>query len=144
MANRHLSRSIALQALFEWDFPVSSPTGRSSAKKFSEIIDRLVGEFGEGAEKDFIDKLAKGILKKREVLDTIIAKAAKDWPLDQTPLVDRNVLRLGLYELLFASKEEVPARVAINEAIELAKSFGGERSGKFINGVLGTIYKEMG
>lgn len=144
MANRHLSRSIALQALFEWDFPVSSPTGRSSAKNFSDIVNRLVTEFGEGAEKDFIIKLAKGVLKKKKVLDEIIAKAARDWPLEQTPLVDRNVLRLGLYELLFAKKEEVPARVAINEAIELAKSFGGERSGKFINGVLGTIYKEMG
>src|SRR3989344_307115 len=138
MANRHLSRSIALQALFEWDFITAHKN------KVDEVVLRLINEFGEGAEKEFIVKLVRGILKKREVLDTIIAKAAKDWPLDQTPLVDRNVLRLGLYELLFASKEEVPARVAINEAIELAKSFGGERSGKFINGVLGTIYKEMG
>ena len=145
MAHRHLSRSIALQSLFEWDFSHAKPGSGKLDKKFDEVLERNVVEFGEdGAEKDFIRKLAKGVLRRRDTLDEIIAKAARDWPLEQTPLVDRNVLRIGLFELLFADKEEVPARVAINEAIELAKSFGGERSGKFINGVLGTIYKEMG
>jgi N utilization substance protein B len=106
---------------------------------------RNISEYGVGgSEKDFISKLTKGVITKRDTLDAIISKAARDWPLLQTPLVDRNVLRIGLYELLYANHEEVPARVAINEAIELAKSYGGERSGKFINGVLGTIYKEMG
>ena len=139
MAKRHVSRSIALQSLFEWDFY----DGKKD--KIEEILARNIDEFGDGvAERDFIKKLAKGVIVKREILDEIIAKAARDWPLLQTPLVDRNVLRIGLFELLFAKKEEVPARVAINEAIELAKSFGGERSGKFVNGVLGTIYKEMG
>lgn len=139
MANRHLSRGIALQSLFEWDF------SDSKTKKISEIISRNIAEFGnDGAEKAFVGKLVVGVLKKKDLLDEIIAKAARDWPLLQTPLVDRNVLRIGLFELLFAEKDEVPARVAINEAIELAKSFGGERSGKFVNGVLGTIYKEMG
>ena len=139
MAHRHLSRGIALQSLFEWDF--------RAAKKdeINAILARNIVEFGEeGAEKDFIIKLTKGVMARRDTLDAIIAKAARDWPLEQTPLVDRNVLRIGLYELLYSKKDEVPARVAINEAIELAKSFGGERSGKFINGVLGTIYKEMG
>ncbi|MEK7535953.1 MAG: transcription antitermination factor NusB [Patescibacteria group bacterium] len=139
MAHRHLSRGIALQSLFEWDFY----DGKKD--KIDAILARNILEFGEdGAEKDFIVRLTKGVLKKRETLDEIITKAARDWPLLQTPLVDRNVLRIGLFELIFAKKDEVPARVAINEAIELAKSFGGERSGKFINGVLGTIYKEMG
>jgi len=139
MAHRHLSRGIALQSLFEWDFTTAAK------KNINDILARNITEFGEeGAEKDFIIKLTKGVLKKRDTLDEIIAKAARDWPLHQTPLVDRNVLRIGLFELIFAKKEEVPARVAINEAIELAKSFGGERSGKFVNGVLGTIYKEMG
>ncbi|HEY4504371.1 MAG TPA: transcription antitermination factor NusB [Candidatus Paceibacterota bacterium] len=154
MAQRHLSRSIALQSLFEWDFFVSSgETQRKiSNKNFEDILERNMGEFGNnlldqkigGAERDFTRKLALGVLKKRDSLDVIITKAARDWPLAQTPLVDRNVLRIGLYELLFANKDEVPERVAINEAIELGKSFGGERSGKFVNGVLGTIYKEMG
>lgn len=144
MANRHLSRSIALQSLFERDFRAIVDT-----KQFNIVIDRNINEYGSGAdgggaEKEFAKRLALGVVKKCETLDGIIAKAARDWPLEQTPLVDRNVLRIGLYELLFANKDEVPARVAINEAIELAKSFGGERSGKFVNGVLGTIYKEMG
>ena len=94
MANRHLSRSIALQALFEWDFITAHKN------KVDEVVLRLINEFGEGAEKEFIVKLVRGILKKREVLDTIIAKAAKDWPLDQTPLVDRNVFKLCFFKLL--------------------------------------------
>ena len=77
-------------------------------------------------------------------IDKIIEKSAPEWPIEQITIVDRNVLRIGLYELLYANKEEVPPKVAINEAIELAKSFGGESSGKFINGVLGTVYKEIG
>ena len=74
----------------------------------------------------------------------IITKAAPDWPIDKISLADRNVLRIGLYELIFADKAEVPAKVAINEAIEMGKTFGGDNSGKFINGVLGFVYKEMG
>ncbi len=144
MAHRHLSRGIALQALFEWDF-YPPDIYKDRKQDINLIIERLVDEYkDESPEKQFIGKLVKGVQAKRTTLDAIIAKAARDWPLDQTPLVDRNVLRIGLYELLYASKDEVPARVAINEAIELAKSFGGERSGKFVNGVLGTIYKEMG
>ena len=139
MANRHLARSIALQSLFEWDF-----RGRRPAE-LGELISRNVKEFGPGIREDnFVKNLVKGVIAKMETLDSIIEKAARDCPIDKTPLVDRNVLRLGLYELLFAPKNEVPARVALNEAIELAQSFAGVKSGKFINGVLGTIYKEMG
>jgi len=84
------------------------------------------------------------VLKKEKVVDEIIEKAAPDWPIDKISVVDRNILRIGLTELLFGDRSEVPPKVAINEAIELAKTFGGENSGKFINGVLGAVYKEIG
>ncbi|MEK7503749.1 MAG: transcription antitermination factor NusB, partial [Patescibacteria group bacterium] len=87
--------------------------------------------------------LIKGVCKHLSQIDKIIEKAAPEWPLDQITIVDRNVLRIGLFELLYSNKEEVPPKVAINEAIELAKTFGGESSGKFINGVLGTVFKEI-
>ena len=88
-------------------------------------------------------KLAKGVLAHRPQIDEIIKKSAPEWPIEQITIVDRNVLRIGIYELLFGDKNEVPPKVAINEAIELAKSYGGESSGRFVNGVLGTIYREM-
>lgn len=139
MANRHLSRSIVLQSLFEWDFKGCNNSD------IEGIIEYNVYEFAPGLEgTNFICTLAKGILKKRNKLDKIIEKAAPEWPLEQISIVDRNVLRIGLYELLFGNKREVPAKVAINEAIELAKTFGGDSSGKFVNGVLGTVYKEVG
>lgn len=106
---------------------------------------RIAAEFGSGLDDiNFLVTLVNGVLAKQEKLDRIIEKAAPDWPLPQIAVVDRNVLRLGLYELLFTAKDEVPARVAINEAIELAKTFGGDGSGRFVNGVLGAVYKEMG
>ncbi len=139
MANRHLSRSVVLQALFEWDF-----CGKKDATS-SVIIERDAKEFAPGvADVSFMDELMKGILAKHGELDDIISKAAPEWPIDKISPIDRNVLRLGLYELLFADREEVPAKVAINEAIELAKTFGGETSGRFVNGVLGAVYKELG
>lgn len=139
MANRHLSRSIVLQSLFEWDFKGCNNSD------IEGIIEYNIYEFAPGLEgTDFICTLAKGILKKKNKLDKIIEKAAPEWPLEQISIVDRNVLRIGLYELLFGNKKEVPAKVAINEAIELAKTFGGDSSGKFVNGVLGTVYKEVG
>lgn len=139
MANRHLSRSLAMQALFEWDF---RGYGNDLAPALAE---RVIEEFAPGLpDKKFAIDLIISVIKHQDKLDTIIEKAAPDWPLSQIAVVDRNVLRLGLYELLFADKGEVPARVAINEAIELAKTFGGEGSGRFVNGVLGAVYKEMG
>lgn len=139
MANRHLARSIVLQTLFEWDF-----NGRDNSK-LREILHKNVEEFGPGlTDFSFIESLLESVINKIDAMDSIITKAAPEWPIDRISIIDRNVLRMGLYELIFVDKEEVPAKVAINEAIELAKTFGGESSGKFINGVLGTIYKEMG
>ncbi len=139
MANRHLSRSIVLQTLFEWDF--------NGAKEvpLKEAAERNLKEFAPGLEDDiFVLSLLELVIKKRSVIDEIIEKAAPDWPLDKISVVDRNILRIGLTELLFGDRKQVPPKVAINEAIELAKSFGGENSGKFINGVLGAVYKEIG
>ena len=139
MANRHLSRSIVLQSLYEWDF------GEKSREEAKEILDRNVEEFAPGmGDYTFIEGLFEGALEKKQDLDQVIEKAAPDWPLDKIAIVDRNILRIGLYELLFGDRSEVPPKVAINEAIELAKSFGGETSGRFVNGVLGAVYKEMG
>lgn len=140
MANRHLSRSVALQTLFEWDF-----NGRVSIDDIVPILRRDVEEFANGtSDEPFIQALVEGVVKKQPDLDRIIEKAAPDWPLEKIANVDRNVLRIGLYELLFADRSQVPPKVAINEAIELAKTFGGETSGKFVNGVLGAVYKELG
>jgi N utilization substance protein B len=139
MANRHLSRSVVLQSLFEWDF-----RGRHN-EDIKETITRISKEFAPGmSDFSFVQELTDNILAKVNDLDEVITKAAPDWPLDKISVIDRNILRIGLYELLFANRDEVPAKVAINEAIELAKSFGGENSGKFVNGVLGSVYKELG
>lgn len=139
MANRHLSRSIVLQSLFEWDFRSLNDSA------IIEILQKNTDEFAPGmGDFSFVKNLGDGVIKKRKDLDTIIEKAAPEWPIDKIAMVDRNVLRIGLYELLFGDRKEVPAKVAINEAIELAKSFGGETSGKFVNGVLGAVYKELG
>ncbi|MEK7646827.1 MAG: transcription antitermination factor NusB [Patescibacteria group bacterium] len=139
MANRHLSRSVALQTLFEWDF-----NGKLDSR-IGEILERNLKEFAPGMESDnFAAELINGILQKKSQIDSIIEKAAPEWPMEQIAVVDRNALRIGLYELLFGNRDEVPPKVAINEAIELAKTFGGDSSGKFVNGVLGTVYREIG
>ncbi len=147
MANRHLSRSIVLQTLFEVDF--DNKKGEEKTKKTKESLEdvlvRNTQEFAPGmSDFSFMKRLLDTITAKRSELDDIIVKAAPDWPIDKISVVDRNVLRLGLSELLFADRSEVPAKVAINEAIELAKTFGGENSGRFVNGVLGAVYKELG
>jgi N utilization substance protein B len=137
MASRHLSRSIVLQSLYEWDFYNKKPA-------LKNIVERNIKDFGPGLEEvDFIWQLSKGIEKHINELDKIIEKAAPEWPIAQISMIDRNVLRIGLFELLHANKEEVPPKVAINEAIELAKTFSGQTSGKFVNGVLGTVYKQL-
>lgn len=138
MGNRHLSRSIALQSLYEWDF-----WGKDGGK-LKEITEKNVKEFAPGAsETDFVDRLIGQVVSHIDDINAIIERCAPEWPIDQITIIDRNVLRLGIAELLYSDKSEVPPKVAINEAIELAKTFGGESSGKFVNGVLGTIYKEM-
>lgn len=139
MTNRHLARSIVLQSLFELDFAQRNPADLSS------LIKRISEEFAPGSgDFVFMNALGKGVLDRRGDLDLIIEKAAPDWPLNKIALVDKTILRIGLYELLFGDRKNVPAKVAINEAIELAKSFGGDTSGKFVNGVLGSVYKELG
>ena len=139
MANRHLSRSIVLQSLFEWDL------NGIEKKGVSEVLGRNVAEFAPNkTDAPFMEKLLDGVLQKQGELDLVIEKAAPEWPIDRISPVDRNILRLGLYELLFSDRGEVPAKVAINEAIELAKQFGGENSSRFVNGVLGAVYKEIG
>ena len=137
MATRHLIRSIVLQSLYEWDF-------YNKKEDFVKALERNIQEFGSGIdEPEFAWRLANGVIEHLKEIDEIIRKAAPQWPLEQLPVVDRNVLRIGLYELIYADRAETPEKVAINEAIELAKNFGGESSGKFINGVMGTVYKEM-
>lgn len=138
MASRHLARSIVLQSLYEWDFYTGKKEG------LDKILERNIEKFGPDIEDlDFIGKLAKGILKNLPKLDRVIRISAPERPIEQVSIIDRNVLRIGLFELLYAEKKEVPPKVAINEAIELAKNFGGENSGKFVNGVLGTVFKEI-
>jgi len=137
MASRHLSRSIAMQSLYEWDFG-----GRKT--DLEGITDKNIKEFGPGLEDlSLVWQIITGVIKNFSKLDKIIEKAAPEWPISQITIVDRNILRIGLFELLYSNKEEVPPKVAINEAIELAKSFGGESSGRVINGVLGTVYKSL-
>jgi transcription antitermination protein NusB len=139
MANRHLSRSIVLQSLFEWDFNHRSPSEAQG------IFERNLEEFAPGAgDRPFMETLVDGVIGKRADIDLIIEKAAPDWPIDKISIMDRNILRIGLYELLFSDRSQVPPKVAINEAIELSKTFGGDTSSKFVNGVLGAVYKELG
>jgi N utilization substance protein B len=128
-----------MQSLYEWDF-----RGRGETS-LPGILEHNLREFGAGLEEpEFVVRLVRGTIEHLADIDPIIERVAPQWPLDQIAAVDRNVLRLGLYELMFGDHDAVPPKVAINEAIELAKSFGGESSGRFINGVLGTVYKEMG
>ncbi len=138
MAARQLGRGIALQSLYEWDF-------YGQKEDLEKIVDRNLEEFAPGFnDKEFVLRIINGVASKIKELDEIITVSAPEWPIEKLPMVDRNVLRIGLYELLHADRNEVPPRVAINEAIELAKNYGGINSGKFINGVLGTVYREIG
>lgn len=135
MASRHLSRSIAMQSLYEWDFS-------NKELDLKKVTEKNLKEFGPGLEDEtFVWQLVTGVVEHLEEVDEIIKQAAPQWPIDQISIVDRNILRIGIFELLYEDKEAVPPKVAINEAIELAKSFGGENSGKFINGVLGTVFE---
>ncbi|MCF7843911.1 transcription antitermination factor NusB [Candidatus Gracilibacteria bacterium] len=142
MSTRHIARTLALQTLFELDMK-----GELSAtqEEIDIITIRNRDEYGEGVkDMTFTKSILSNVLSRRITLDDIITRAAPDWPLDKIGMVDRNILRIGLSELLFGDRAQVPPKVAIDEAIELAKSFGGETSGRFVNGVLGAIYKEMG
>ncbi len=136
MSSRHLARSIAMQSLFEWDFR-GQPTAGLPA-----IVDHNLAEFGPGLKKNqFAKELVDGVIDHLPEIDELIVKYAPEWPLNQITIVDRNILRIGIFEMKLYG--QTPPKVAINEAIELAKGFGGPSSGKFVNGVLGSIFKDM-
>lgn len=136
MSNRHLSRSVVLQTLYEWDFRKSN--GRHASPE--ELLAKNIQEFAAGFQDEgFAHFLTTEIFKQREKIDAYIKRYAPEWPLEKIALIDKNVLRIGIFELFFS--HHVPSKVAINEAIELGKRFGGEATGKFINGVLGALYK---
>ncbi|MEY4723092.1 MAG: hypothetical protein RLZZ324_605 [Candidatus Parcubacteria bacterium] len=136
MANRHLARTIAMQSLYQWDF-LGKPM-----EKVPEIISANLHEFApDFDDKGFATELVENVASHVKKIDEVIVKFAPDWPIDQITNVDRNILRIGVYELKHS--DAIPSKVAINEAIELAKTFGGESSGRFVNGVLGAIYKDM-
>jgi len=130
--NRHLSRMIAMQTLYEWEFRHGSD--------LLEIKERNIEEYADKCEIEFIDQLVDGVTEKAEVLDKVIDESAPEWPVDQISLIDKTILRISIYELLFV--DDVPPKVSINEAVELSKQFGGDNSSKFVNGVLGTVYKQ--
>lgn len=136
MSNRHLARTIVLQTLYEWDF------NNKQVDKVDQNITKNLKEFApQFDDKGFIIHLVKGVIEKQKEIDDLIIKYAPEWPIEQITMIDRNVLRVGIFEIKF--DPDIPEKVAINEAIELAKTFGGESSGKFVNGVLGTIYKKI-
>lgn len=142
MSTRHTARTLTLQSLFELDAKGELSVGYEYA---TVLLLRIRDEFhADLKDTSFASTLLKSVLSRLITLDDIITRAAPDWPLEKIGTVDRNVLRMGLSELLFGDREDTPPKVAIDEAIELAKEFGGETSGKFVNGVLGAVYKEMG
>jgi len=130
--NRHLGRIVAMQTLYENDFREGSD--------LEEIKSRNIGEYSDKVDDGFIINLVDGVLKEKKAIDEIIQKSAPEWPIDQISIIDKNILRISIYELIFS--KDIPSRVSINEAVELGKQFGGENSSKFINGVLGTVYEE--
>ena len=138
MSNRHMARSIVMQSLYQWDFRAAPDSA------LTPIINQNLKEFGVGLDEEnieFIRATTAAIVKKLKTIDKKIQKFSPDWTLEQMTIIDRNVLRIGVYELNF--NEEIPDKVAINEAIELAKNFGGQSSGKFVNGILGAMYNEI-
>lgn len=130
--NRHLSRVIIMQTLYEWDF---RPHG-----DLAEIKKRNIDNYKEDADTSFIDSTIDGTIKNLKETDELIVKAAPEWPIEQISAIDKTILRIAIYEILHS--DDIPPKVAINEAVELGKTFGGENSSKFINGVLGTVYRQ--
>jgi len=131
MANRHLSRTVAVQALYEWDFRKDDPA--------IEIAQRGIEAFANEVDEEFIARLIEGVIKNLDDLDAQITQYAPEWPLEQIAVIDKTLLRTSVYEL--TEMKDTPPKVVINEAVELAKTFGGENSARFINGVLGSLYK---
>ena len=155
MASRYDLRSIVVQTLFEIDF-TNQFNSENSLSILKSILRRNFNEQTLGQEDfdvvpmseikdvpEFATKLALGVLAKKDTLDEILKKAAPEWGIEKIDITNRNILRLGIYELLFGEEMGTPKKVAINEAIEMAKAFGGESSRRFINGVLANIYKDL-
>jgi len=139
-SNRHLGRIVALQSLYEYEFRVGSD---DSSVDIDEILGRNLERYDTAIQdKQFVIDLVKGVIADQADLDGKIQPIAPDWPIEQIARIDRTILRMGLYELLHLAKI-VPPKVAINEAVELAKAFGSDNSSKFINGVLGTAYRTL-
>ena len=136
MSNRHLARTIAMQSLYLWDFSAKDKSALQGIMQ--NVFDNFAPKFND---QGFVEACIEGVIKNQEKIDGYITKYATEWPLDQITIVDRNILRIGVFELVF--NDDIPAKVAINEAIEIAKTFGSESSGKFVNGVLGAIYKDI-
>ncbi len=135
MSNRHLARTLAMQVLYQWDFINRPEDGLDS------IIDYIKHEFApEFDDHAYVESTARGVIGHQKDIDAKLAEFAPEWPVNNMTLVDRNIMRIGVFELMY--NENIPSKVAINEAIEIAKAFGGETSGKFVNGVLGAIYKD--
>ncbi len=139
-SNRHLGRIVALQSLYEYEFRTGS---EDSTTDIDEILTRNLERYESAIDdKTFVSDLARGVIAAQAELDDKIQPIAPDWPIDQIARIDRNILRLGLYELLYLG-DKVPPKVAINEAVELAKAFGSDNSSKFVNGVLGTAFRTL-
>jgi N utilization substance protein B len=136
-ATRHFARTVVLQILYQWDFR-NRPTGILPA-----MIDEHIAqsEYPLGIHESYVRKTTQDIVDHLDEVDTTIEQYATNWPLDQMTIIDRNTLRIGVYELTI--NKDIPGKVAINEAIEIAKSFGGTASGKFVNGILGAMYNDI-
>lgn len=138
-ANRHLGRIVALQTLYEQDFRMGC---KDDSFELDSVLARNISRYDETIDdKAFIEELVKGVDKRTAELDDVIRPLAPEWPIEQIARIDRIVLRIGTYELMFEA--DVPPKVVINEAVELAKAFGGENSSKFVNGVLGSVLREL-
>lgn len=137
MSNRHLARSIVMQSLYQWDFR-GKPTAAIEA-----IIEQIISETeADMAENlDYIKNTVHTVLKNVDAIDQTIVVYAPKWPIEQMTIVDRNILRLGVFEMTM--NDDIPSKVAINEAIEIAKRYGGPASGKFVNGILGAMYNDL-
>jgi N utilization substance protein B len=139
-SNRHLGRIIALQTLYEFEFRQDCA---DATAEINEILARNLQRYSETIEdKKFVERLVKGVQDLSATLDSMIQPIAPEWPLAQIARVDRTILRMAVYELIHMT-DEVPPKVAINEAVELAKAFGSDNSSKFVNGVLGTAYRTL-
>ena len=135
MANRHLSRTVAMQSLYEWDF-------NNRTDDLKSVVEENLTRFAPGmSDTEFVYQLSNGVHDNLDEIDRAITKYAPEWPLEKIAPVDRNILRVGVFELMHL--KDVPPKVAINEAVEMAKVFSGESSGKFVNGVLGAMFKEL-